>query len=396
MAVVDPNFPHDLYRFIPKNVRDQDAQFNQLLERFLKGPQTVWESSVATLQQLPTLHNIDTIADEWLVFLKWQVGWTNGRDLEAITDSLTDDELRKLISFSSKMWKLKGTELGLADTLRVLTGRDVVIRNWFSFRWILGVTGLWRLGRETDSWLAGETYGDRDEYLTILWIHNEIGIQRQLIRKIVNLCRPLQEAVKIGYADLVDDFRFGRQKWITDVAPDVVWDDENFKLVLAQNTTIRANVPALETTGDFVWRHRITFNGPTDGAHSMEFHRSSGGAHNRYIVTWEQPGNVFLQVSLGGVVTTLASTTISHDFPQDEPQVIGVNVIRETPSTLRVQVVVYDDEVIDTVLTGGNVLSSGQWRLINTSTDDLVVDDVVAYKLPLVVDEVNGSGEVVG
>jgi phage tail-like protein len=393
MMKINADFTSDLYRFLPRVVREADQKAGGLLERYLLGPQLVWEGQTDDIFRLDTLHDLDRIEDQWLPYLKWTVGWTS--ELDEITRDLDVATLRKLIRLSVGLWKLKGTEIAYKDAIRILTGRDVVVRNWFSYRWVVGVTALWQQGRETDPYIVGSEFGDRDEYLSFLFIHNEVDIDRGLIRKIVNLGRPLQEVVRIVYGLLVDDFRLGRQKWVTDVAPDVAWDSDRFRLDLASGTVIRANVAALTDTAEVIWRHRAVFGAASGGAVQLEFYRDASAPHDTYRATWEQDGSVQLEIVKSGIPAVLDFGSNSTPFPQDEPAVLGVNVFPEGAG-LRLRVLVYSQVIIDYSATGPEVLNPGQWRISNSSTGAVHIDDVVVLAPPVIIDEVSGSGEIDG
>jgi phage tail-like protein len=390
---INQDFSSDLYRFLPQVVRDADQKAGGLLERYLIGPQLVWEGQVDDVFRLDTLHDLEKIEDQWLQYLKWTVGWTSA--LDDITRDLDAPTLRKLIRLSVGLWKLKGTEIAYKDAIRILTGRDVVVRNWFAYRWVVGVTGFWQQGRETDPYLVGDEFGDRDEYLSFVFVHNEVDIDRGLIRKLVNLGRPLQEAVRIVYGLLVDDFRLGRQKWLTDAGADVVWDSDRFRLDLDPGTTIRANVAAIATTEDLIWRHRIVFAAALGGAVQLEFRRDPSGSHDTYRATWQQDGTVQLEIVLGGIPTVLDTQSNATPFPQDEPAVLGVNVFQEGAG-LRIRVLVYSQVLIDYGATGADILDPGEYRISNSSVGTVHLDDVVVLAPPVIVDEVSGSGEVDG
>ena len=46
MAKISESFPHDLFRFLHKPLRDGDRETFNFLERYLTGPQTVWEQEI--------------------------------------------------------------------------------------------------------------------------------------------------------------------------------------------------------------------------------------------------------------------------------------------------------------------------------------------------------------
>lgn len=389
MAKVNQSFFADMYLYLAKVVRDQDAFENFLLERYLGGPQLVFESFFDDLEQLATLHNVDTIADEWLPFLKWHLGWT--AELDHVTKDLSPDELRKLLRASASLWKQKGTELGLKNALRIITGRDVMLWNWFRMRWVLDVARIWRLGSGTDPMLTGDEEGERDEYLTIIWVMNEVGVQKELIRSVVNLCRPLQEAVKIVYADFVDDLRLGRSKWITDTGSDVTWDNTRYVLTVPGGTRIIANVPVLDAAEEIVWRHRCAFTTASGGSVQMEFRRSDA-PYDCYRATWNQDGTVALDRVDGGIPTSLGTADVGHPFPEGETTVIGITTSVPASGNLKISVVVYDDNVITVDEVAPDTIPVGQWSFQNVGPDDVEIDDIIAYEFPVDFDTIRSTG----
>lgn len=68
--------------------------------------------------------------------MKDHVGFT--KELNNITQDLTEADLRKLISVGIPIWNEKGTEPGYQDIVRIFTGKSVRVFNWFDFRLIVG------------------------------------------------------------------------------------------------------------------------------------------------------------------------------------------------------------------------------------------------------------------
>lgn len=144
-----------LYNFLPKELRrlDQEQGF-QFLQRYLKGPQIIWDTTIRLAESLTDLMDVEQCPDELLQYLKWIVGWTSEPQLARITDGLSFDELRRLISISGEMWRNKGPEDTILNVLRVVAGGDRArIWNWFDFRWVLEETGLGEERQGRDPWL---------------------------------------------------------------------------------------------------------------------------------------------------------------------------------------------------------------------------------------------------
>jgi phage tail-like protein len=393
MAKVQDSFAHDVFRFLPAQVRDLDV--SGTLERLMGGPQWVFENQQNRIQELDTLHDVDAIEDRYLTFLKHHVGWTN--ELDVITSALSADQLRKLIKLSVPFWKGKGTEQGIRDALRLLTGRDVVIRNWFYYRWIVGVTALGtRRGDERDPFLTGRSHGIRDQYLSIIYVSNELPIDRQLVRDLVNLHRPLQEAYIIVFVDLVDDFGVGRDKWSTVAGVDPVWDEDRKLLEIPAGTTVGVNVDGVTSWDEVVWRKSVTYTTSSGGEFRVQFRRQAAGLNDRYEVTFEQNGDVTIEAIIGGVVVATQSGSVGHVIPEGEGVVYGINVIRSCTGTgqMRIKVTVYERVVIDVNIAIAILVPPGRWRVENVGPNTIEMDNVIAYQLPVTVDEVIGSGVV--
>ena len=71
MATISSSFPYDIYRFIHKPIRDLDKSEGKLfVERFLTGPQTVFEDTQDLIQEILTLNDPAKIRAELLDYLK--------------------------------------------------------------------------------------------------------------------------------------------------------------------------------------------------------------------------------------------------------------------------------------------------------------------------------------
>lgn len=389
MAKIDPNFTHDVFRFLPSNVRTLDTAGT--LERFLGGVQQVFESQQAKIGELDTLHDLDAIDDEFLTYLKHHVGWT--AELDAITEALSFDQLRKLIELSVPFWKRKGTEPGIRDALRLLTGRDVVIRNWFFYRWTVGVTALWRLGDERDPYLTGGEFGARDQLLSIVFVSTETDVDKQLVRDLVNLHRPLQEAVKVMYVDLVDDFGISRDKWTTMSGTDITYDSTRKLISIPAGTTILANTASVSTWDETVWRNTMTFTGATGGEFVILFRRDTITS-DRYRARFLQDGTVELAEVISGTPAILDTGSIGHILPQGETVTFGIDLYKTCHGELRIDIRVYNEIVATTTLVEPNILDPAQWRVRNSGADPIEMDNVVGYDLPVHVDTITGPGIV--
>ena len=170
MAKIDENFPHDMFRFLHKPLRDGDKKTFNFLERFLLGPQTLWEQKIdAKLNTLIDL--LDPAKTPQPRLLKDHVGFT--KELDSIISGVSDDDLRKIISLAVALWKRKGLEVGYKDIIRVFTGANVRIFNWFDFRFIIGEQQFGEAQLGQDSWFISRpgVLGTEDAINTVvgLW-----------------------------------------------------------------------------------------------------------------------------------------------------------------------------------------------------------------------------------
>lgn len=141
MARINPNFQHDIFTFLHKPLRVLDKKEGKdFLQRFLIGPQQVFEDTQGRIQLIKTLKDPAKIRADLLQYLKDHVGLT--KELANITNDLSDNDLRKLIALAVPLWKQKGLEVGYKNILRLFTGKGSRVFNWFDFRWIIGEVAI--------------------------------------------------------------------------------------------------------------------------------------------------------------------------------------------------------------------------------------------------------------
>jgi len=151
MSKINQSFPHDCFKFIHKPIRDADKDNRYFLERFFLGFQNQFETTYNNINTLVDLFNPSKAPDEVLQYLKDHVGFT--KELEDITQGLTNNELRKLIILAVPLWRQKGFDIGYKNIVRLFTGASSRIFNWFDFRLIVGEKALGEEQLGDDSWL---------------------------------------------------------------------------------------------------------------------------------------------------------------------------------------------------------------------------------------------------
>lgn len=138
-------FPHDLYSFLLSSLREADQKETALLWRFLQPMQTAWESIYSSSFAVLNLLSAEDCPSEYLDHLRKMVGILD--DLAYLWRELTESEQRRLIQYFTRFCRYRGTDLGFIEMLQTMTGQNVVLRDYFYYRWI--VSGDYRSQRET-------------------------------------------------------------------------------------------------------------------------------------------------------------------------------------------------------------------------------------------------------
>lgn len=149
MAKINPNFAHDLFKFFAKPIRDADKKTGGFLERWLGGAQKQFEEAFDKVLKLTELY--DPAKTPQPRYLKDIVGLTS--ELDHITADITDKDLRKLIALAVSLWKQKGLEIGYQNIIRLFTGKNSRVFNWFAYRWIVGEKAFGEEQLGEDSWI---------------------------------------------------------------------------------------------------------------------------------------------------------------------------------------------------------------------------------------------------
>jgi len=152
LAKIDPEFAHDVFMFLHKPIREADLKDgDSFLERFLIGPQNIFEDTQDRILTLRELFDPSKTRADLLQFLKDHVGFT--KELNNITNDISENDLRKLISLAVALFKQKGTEPGYINIVRLFTGKSARVFNYFDFRMIVGEAAFGEEQLGEDAWL---------------------------------------------------------------------------------------------------------------------------------------------------------------------------------------------------------------------------------------------------
>lgn len=381
MATTTPN----VYDFIIYPIRLKDQREGKLfLERFLLGPQAVWETTKGKIQDIKKLWSLVDCPDAQLQYLKNIVGWTP--DLDGITQDLDALTLRRLISLSVPMWKSRATESTICEALNLLVPGRIRIWNWFFLRWIL------------DETILGEEHQGRDSYLVSVldayWsnvriVDNPVGtVDRTLVKELLNLMRPIGENFEIVYLKFLDLFNFDGDvaQWDQGTATALLVEDGSMKLQDAVATeTIWANVEGADAWTNYIVSARIRgLSSGSEVGFGIGFYQDE--LQDLYYAVVSVSNN---KLTLGKFVAGTPSSIVEFDFStigytvnSDQWYLLRVQILPEAgiPPTNRIKVFLDGEKYIDTTdLTH----SSGTVGLASVTGTKMDCDEFEVLGLPV-------------
>lgn len=248
--------PTQIYNFLIEEIRKLDQQEgNRFVERYLIGPQTVWETNAEILQTIPNIWSVTECPDRILQYLKNIVGWTS--DLDYITDELSYDTLRRLISVSVYLWKNRGPEDTINDIIYFTFNSRNRIWNWFDFRWVLDETQLGEDHQGLDPWiidLPDPTVSGAENVSNLRVVEPESKIA---LVGLVDLMRALNETIEITYLKFLDQFLIENDltQWQDPLTYNLVVEDGVLKVGDSLSTTEFAWATELEAN----WINQIVY-----------------------------------------------------------------------------------------------------------------------------------------
>lgn len=345
-----------IYRFLIEGIREADqTDGNRFVERFVEGPQGIWDGIDASIRSLPNMWSFTDCEDRFLPFLKWIVGWTS--ELDYITDELDFATLRRLIASSVPFWKVRGTEDALTEILQLTTAARTRVWDWFDLRYIADETAVGEVREGYDSWaleLPGAP-GFSENQMNVR-IVDDGTLNRRLVRNLVRLTRPAGERITISYLGFLDLFSTDddSSQWTSSSggpSPTV----EGGTMSIGDTDSVYANPDAASSWRNYVVS--VTFSG---GPYLLlQAYRSSDG--DCYLIFFQ--GSQVSVYSFSGAVLSPVADAITYipDYPV-LPDFIGVDSWQifgaELTHTLRVQLTDEAGVTRIAVWLNGNLLIS--------------------------------------
>lgn len=373
-----------LYDAVIEPIRKQDAAIgNELLRRFMIGSQMVHDQLARVLLDTANQLNPSTVRDDLVQWLKDIVGFTS--ELNHITLRLDETKLRKVIALAVPMWNERHTEAGIANLVRLLTGKTANITNWFGFRSLLGETmiGEDQLSAGGDSWIIGGATSQYDENWSNIRIMDDGTLDEQLLVDLIRLERPSQERVELALVDFLAKYQQPSDVDLYTVTAGATPEIVDANLVIAAGTELEPITPILPTRDDHVDYVLIT--------------KFKLAATSEFRVRWyfnEVTDDYYeLVVKLAPTRCTLSRVVAGA------PTVIGtsnaptVGLAADTFYKLRIQtqndgndrvIKVYLDNIVVFELTDvtAGAPDAGPVRLAAV-TDDVILDNTESWRIPL-------------
>lgn len=374
-----------MYDFLIRPIRTADVTEGQLfLERYLQGPQEVWETIQTDIFRLLDLWDVNRILDAHLKFQKNIVGWTP--ELERpITDRLDFATLRRLISLSVPLWKIRGIEDAYIRAILALVLTRMRVWNWFDLRWILDETAM------------GEDHQGRDPYLLatvdeqfsdIRIVDGVSGLDRTLLLNMLKVFRPSGERLNVYWIDFLDQFLVDTDdtQWESDQADPIPVVDR--LMTLDDDASIeKAHVITTDSTDweDYVgyWRVRGTGDAATERFGVMFYWQDDD---NYYQVLLEPSTDSLLLVERKSaaeatlVTVDLFATAAIQVY---EDVFYGLRIHAEAvPTGTRVRVYLDGEERIDFIDTT-SPLTRGSIGVIHLVGSTLDLNETELFQLPL-------------
>jgi hypothetical protein len=381
--------PLDMYEFLIEPIRIADRLEGELfVKRLFTGPQAAWEQTHTSIFHLKTLWSVTEIADKFLPYLKNIVGWT--KELDYITNALDSRTLRRLIAASVPLWKERGPEDTLINVMRLITGSRLRLWNWFDFRFVMDETALGHEQEGRDPWLielpGAPSYDERRMNLRIVDDLNN-PLDRDLVKNIVNLMRPISERIEVSYLTFLDLFNVAGDnfQWTMDAGGtdvDILVEDGNLKLLdnTQEQRVVVTGVEGADDWADYVVGLRMK---QTGGHAGLLFYFAD--SNNYYRVTINPATGSFGRLRLTKVVAGVATGITTYNFTAVEQifesvfYMIRVEVIPDGAAN-RIRVFIDGDMKINTT---DNAHSKGKVGIMHVSGATVEASEVELWLNPL-------------
>lgn len=257
---VAPVLRNRIYDMHIKILRELDATNGLFWKRFCEGPEVLRRQFEDRINDLPSLYSVSDIEARYVKLLLPQVGW--GADLSSIIDKLDNDTARRLVSLAVSSWKRRAAGGSSIEILNTIIGVDAWEWDWFDRRFVLGKS---QIGHDQSPQLGvNDLYvtGSASSRTTELHIADaERSLDRELVREIVKLWRPIGERVRLVYVEFWDRFANDSKPWETYGGASSIAGGKLQMLDDSQSQHAFPESPALLDLSNFMVNSRLKFGG---------------------------------------------------------------------------------------------------------------------------------------
>jgi hypothetical protein len=390
LGFTDPPTPPEvlplrMYDFLIKPIRTADITEGKLfVERYLAGPQEVWETIQTDTFRLLDLWDVNRILDEHLKFQKNIVGWTP--ELERpITDKLDFAALRRLISLSVPLWKIRGTEDAYIRGILALVLTKMRVWNWFDLRFILDETEIGQGHQGRDPFILSAA----EEYISdVRIVDGALGLDRTLLLNMLRLFRPSGERLRVHWIDFLEQFLVTADdtQWASDQVDPIPVADR--LMTLDDDVSIeKANVIVADSLDwdDYIsyWRIRGTGDAATERFGALFYWQDDD---NYYQVLLEPSSESLILVERKATVEAPLVTVdleATAGIKVHESVFYGIRVhVEAVPTGTRIRVYLDGEERIDFTDTTAP-LTRGSIGVIHLVGSTLDLSEAELFQLPL-------------
>lgn len=379
-----------MYRMLMKSLRDADQspEGREFIRRFLAGPQSQADVTGDRIRSLALTDSPATCRADLLRYLKDHVGLT--RELDHITQRLSDDALRKLIALAVPMWRQKGTDQGVTGMAQLLTGRSPGLDDWFHYRFLLGENHIGVDGGEADGWLIGGEASELDEYLSHMRVMDDGILDEQLLLDLLQLSRPGGERIEVALVDFLDRFEGPKDRWTALGAAQAVIDSSALDFHLPPGAQEQASITVLpaESRTEPAFSHRFMLAGATS-RHAVRWNVTPAGWYYELDIGTDI---AHLRRFSGGAGAVTLATLVPNRLTRAPGAWYGLRVetYRKPPGGTDdyvVRVFIDGDKVVEMRDSDGYTkVPAGEFQLLNPSAPgagDNRVDSVEVWRYPL-------------
>lgn len=386
---------YSLYKALIKPLREMDD--TQQLKRYLIGPQAEFDRGEAAILSLPDQIKPDKVRSDLLQYLMPLIGFTT--ELRSITDRLTTDQLRRLVTVAVPLWNQRHTRAGIVNGIRLLTGRTALVSDWFSYRALLGEVSLTedQLVQGGDFWVIGGSISLYDEFWSNIRLMDDGTLDELLLLDVCKLMRPLDERFEIFIDDFLDHFDGTLDKW-TNIDGGAIAANGSIDtlvqpktLMLTPSGSLAPVIPILPNAVDHHdYNIAFKFNIPSTGQLVVRWYTTTtvnGDAYELALDAATQRGT--LRRWVGGVATVIQAST---SWPSDllfTPGVwysLRISTSNLDSNTRSIRILIDGNQVIPAtgleLIDSSTTPASGFYLFMNSGTTPVWIDNVESWRNP--------------